>query len=123
MRLAQFQFKSESRDRNDLLAIRIERLAAGAYYRLAQGNKDRRMGTLSLKVEDKLDREITRVSRRQGISKSELMRRAVHQYLGQQKGEKPFVSALELAGDLVGSIKGLPSDLSTNPKYMDDYGK
>jgi len=31
-------------------------------------------------------------------------------------------SALELAGDLVGCVEG-PGDLSTNPKYMEDYGR
>ncbi|MGQ0698054.1 MAG: ribbon-helix-helix protein, CopG family [Panacagrimonas sp.] len=81
------------------------------------------MSTLTFKVEARLEREIARSSRRQGITKSELMRRAVNHYLVQEKSEKPFVSAHELAGDLVGSIKGLPPDLSTNPKYMDDYGK
>lgn len=81
------------------------------------------MSTLSLKLADKLDREIVRASRKQGISKSELVRRAINRYLNHLQDEKPFVSALELAGDLVGSIKGLPSDLSSNPKYMEDYGK
>ena len=31
-------------------------------------------------------------------------------------------SALELAGDLVGCVEG-PGDLTTNPKYMEDYGR
>lgn len=31
-------------------------------------------------------------------------------------------SALELAGDLVGCIEG-PGDLSTNPKYMEGFGR
>jgi hypothetical protein len=31
-------------------------------------------------------------------------------------------SFLEAAGDLVGSVEG-PSDLSTNPKYMKEYGR
>ncbi len=31
-------------------------------------------------------------------------------------------SALELAGDLVGSVEG-PGDLSTNPKYMEGFGR
>jgi hypothetical protein len=31
-------------------------------------------------------------------------------------------SALELAGDLVGCVEG-PGDLTTNPKYMEGYGR
>lgn len=81
------------------------------------------MGTLSLKVTDQLERKIERASRRQGISKSELMRRAVQQYLDQAKSGKPFVSAYDMAPHLAGSIKGTPPDLSTNPKYMDGYGE
>jgi hypothetical protein len=34
----------------------------------------------------------------------------------------PRTSALDLAGDLVGSLKG-PGDLSTNKRHMKDFGK
>lgn len=80
------------------------------------------MGTVTLKVADKLDREIARASRRQGISKSEFLRRAAQLYLEQQSG-KSFVSAYDMAPHLAGSIKNAPPDLSTNPKYLEDYGK
>lgn len=33
------------------------------------------------------------------------------------------MSALELAGDLVGCLEGGPPDLSTNPKYMEGFGE
>ncbi len=33
------------------------------------------------------------------------------------------ISALEVAGDLVGCVKGGPPDLSTNPIYMDGFGQ
>lgn len=32
-------------------------------------------------------------------------------------------NALEVAGDLVGCVKGGPPDLSTNKKYMEGYGE
>jgi hypothetical protein len=32
-------------------------------------------------------------------------------------------SALELAHDLIGCLKGLPKDLSTNPKYLEGLGR
>lgn len=38
----------------------------------------------------------------------------------QQKNKRK--TALELAGDLVGKYSG-PSDLSTNPKHMEGYGR
>lgn len=75
------------------------------------------MNTLTLKVSDKLLREIALASRHHRISKSELMRRALQLYLAQQAQ-----SALALAGDLVGSLKAGSADLSTNPKYLKGYG-
>ena len=33
------------------------------------------------------------------------------------------VSALDLAGELVGGVEGGPGDLATNPKHSNDYGK
>ena len=34
-----------------------------------------------------------------------------------------FVSALERAGDLVGCFEGGPSDLASNPRHMDEFGR
>lgn len=33
------------------------------------------------------------------------------------------ISFLEVAGDLIGCLEGLPPDLSTNKDYMADFGK
>ncbi len=33
------------------------------------------------------------------------------------------VSALELAGNLIGSVEGGPGDLATNPEHFNSYGK
>lgn len=33
------------------------------------------------------------------------------------------ISFLEVAGDLIGSLEGLPPDLSTNKGYMEGFGK
>ncbi len=38
----------------------------------------------------------------------------------QARDESP--SFLEVAGDLIGSLEGLPSDLSINKSYMDGFG-
>ena len=32
-------------------------------------------------------------------------------------------NCFDLARDLAGSVKGLPQDLATNPKYMDGFGR
>ena len=76
------------------------------------------MKTLSLKLPPSLSVKLERAAKKRGQSKSEIVRAALEEFL---KGERP-VSALELAGDLVGCAEG-PVDLSTNPKYMEGYGK
>lgn len=79
------------------------------------------MATMTLKVPQQLERDLSRVAKTRGISKSELVRRAAVAYIAEPKA-KSYISALDRAGDLVGCFSGTP-DLSTNPKYMKDYGK
>jgi metal-responsive CopG/Arc/MetJ family transcriptional regulator len=76
------------------------------------------MKTLSLKLPLSLSVKLERAAKKRGQSKSAVVRAALEQFL---KGERPL-SALELAGDLVGCCEG-PADLSTNPKYLEGYGK
>jgi hypothetical protein len=58
-----------------------------------------------------------------GHSDSELVRRGLKLVARQVKKTKRPLSALDLAGPLVGCVKGGPKDLSTNPKYMDGFGE
>ena len=76
------------------------------------------MRTISLKLPPTLSIKLDRAAKQRGQSKSELVRAALEQFLN---GERP-ISALELAGDIVGCGKG-PGDLSTNPKYMEGFGE
>ena len=63
-----------------------------------------------------------RAAKKRGQTKSEIMRLALDQFLnGDQSAGRPM-SALDLAGDLVGCAEG-PGDLSTNPKYMEGFGE
>ncbi|MEN8132247.1 MAG: ribbon-helix-helix domain-containing protein [Pseudomonadota bacterium] len=79
------------------------------------------MKTLTVKIPEELDRKLSSVARQLNRSRSELLRGALSSYL-----EKPEVSenisALDLAGQLVGCIDG-PEDLSTNETYLSDYGE
>lgn len=52
---------------------------------------------------------------------SSLIREAVEQALTPLERQPP-VSCFDLAKDLAGSLKGLPKDLATNPKYMEGFG-
>jgi ABC-type amino acid transport substrate-binding protein len=81
------------------------------------------MTTLTVKIPEALERSITIAARRERVTKSELVRRAMAKYVAQTGEDHKFQSALDLAGDLIGSVRGGPVDLATNAKYMDDYGK
>ena len=80
------------------------------------------MKMLTLKVPDDLDERLRAEARRRGTSKSAIVREAVGRYLVSSSPEERGPSALDLMGDLVGSIEG-PGDLSHNPRYMEGYGK
>jgi ABC-type amino acid transport substrate-binding protein len=81
------------------------------------------MTTLTVKIPEALERSIAIAARRERVTKSELVRRAMAKYVAQAGENYKFQSALDLAGDLIGSVRGAPVDLATNAKYMDDYGK
>jgi Ribbon-helix-helix protein, copG family len=81
------------------------------------------MNSLTIKLPAALDRELALASRRERLTKSELVRRAVAAYVARSPDPQGFVSALEQAGDLVGCFKGGPKDLASNPKHMAKFGK
>ena len=79
------------------------------------------MTTLSLKVPKTLAGRLAETARRRGISRSALVREALLAFLENGRPRKR-PSALDLAGDLCGCLKG-PGDLSYNKKYMEDFGR
>jgi hypothetical protein len=81
------------------------------------------MPTLTVKIPEALERSIAIAARRERVTKSELVRRAMAKYVAQAGTDQTFQSALDLAGGLIGSVRGGPVDLATNAKYMEDYGK
>lgn len=85
----------------------------------------RAMAVISLKLTDDLDAQLTAQAQRRRLSKSELVRRALSAFLqsSEQGGDglQPQ-SAAELLADLVGCCEDGPSDLSSNPAYMSDFG-
>jgi hypothetical protein len=76
------------------------------------------MKAITCRITDKLNAQLSAVARRERISKSAVIRRALEQYLARLP-EKPTV--YHLLADVCGSVEG-PSDLSWNPRYLDDLG-
>lgn len=80
--------------------------------------------TLTVKLPQSLAKALLRASRRERISKSELVRRAVAAHLARSlrhAGVQP--SLLDRAGDLVGCFDGGPKDLAANPRDLAGFGK
>jgi predicted transcriptional regulator len=78
--------------------------------------------TISLKLPDDLLADLTREAKARRVSRSALVRRSLEATLRRGSGRRA-VSCYDLARDLAGTVKGLPRDLATNPKYMDGFGE
>ncbi len=78
-----------------------------------------------MKVPEALDRELSELAERRGVSKSALLRDAMAELVGRERAaadRPPAGSFLALAEDLAGCLDG-PEDLSTNDAYLDEYGR
>jgi hypothetical protein len=76
------------------------------------------MPILTCNIPDEIDARLEEMARQAKTSKDGIVRKVLEQ--ATQNGTKG-VSAFELAGDLCGSLSG-PSDLATNPKYLEGFG-
>jgi hypothetical protein len=89
-------------------------IMAERYYQCA-------MKTISLKLTEALDNKLSAAARRQKRTKSSVVREVLEDYLEKSSSAKR-ISCLELASDLAGAFEG-PSDLSTNKKHMEGFGR
>ena len=80
------------------------------------------MQTISLKLPEDLLADIEREAKAKRVSKSALVRESVEKAL-RQRSRRGGASCYDLARDLAGTVKGLPRDLATNPKYMRGFGE
>lgn len=81
------------------------------------------MNTMTIKISPQLEQEVAAASKREHLSKSEWVRRALAAYVGQRNAATQPASALERAGELVGCFTGSPPDLSSNPRHLDGFGQ
>ena len=75
------------------------------------------MRTVTFKLPAELDRRLNEFAKKRGSSRSAVVREALEALTVRKSS-----SIGALAADLIGSLEG-PGDLSTNPKYMADFGK
>jgi len=74
-----------------------------------------------------LERRVEELARINGIAPVEVVREALEEYVA-RRGNGNATDKVETLYDrargagLIGCLKGAPSDLSTNPKYMEGFG-
>lgn len=70
---------------------------------------------VSIRLDEQMAKELARAARESGVSKSELMRRCLSQYIARRKMDN---LAWEVGKDLFGKYGSGRSDLSTNAKRI-----
>lgn len=77
------------------------------------------MDSWTIKLPRTLSARVTRLAKKRHVSRSALVREALEALTSNQQGE----TFLDRVSAYVGVADDLPPDLSTNPKYMKDYGR
>jgi metal-responsive CopG/Arc/MetJ family transcriptional regulator len=80
------------------------------------------MERINVRVEERLKQELENEARDKGFTRSEIVRQALEEHM---RRRTPRITCRDLAERLgvLGSAKGLPADLSTNPKHMEGFGR
>ena len=80
------------------------------------------MERINVRVEPRLKQELEAEAREKGIRPSDIVRQALEEHM---RSRTPRPNCRELAErlGLLGSAKGLPVDLSTNPEHMEGFGR
>ncbi|MGQ0506881.1 MAG: CopG family transcriptional regulator [Myxococcaceae bacterium] len=76
-----------------------------------------RLKTLTVKVPKSLSSRVARLAKSKGATQSEIIREALEAYT--QSEHASFATS---AAEFCGVAEG-PGDLSTNPRYMEGFGK
>jgi predicted DNA-binding protein len=77
---------------------------------------------VTVRFSAELRQRLKATARRTGTRESDLVRRAVERELD---AEPPLFTAWEIAmkAGVIGAVRNAPSDLSTNPKHFEGFGR
>ena len=78
------------------------------------------MRTISLKLPDDLLAQLADQAKARSVTKSSLVREGLSLVLYESRSAP---SCYDLAVDLAGTVKGLPEDLASDPKYWEGFGQ
>ena len=80
------------------------------------------MERINVRVEEHLKRQLEAEAREKGVRPSDIVRQALEEHLRRRTPRENCRQLAERLG-ILGSVKGLPPDLSTNPDYMEGFGR
>jgi metal-responsive CopG/Arc/MetJ family transcriptional regulator len=80
------------------------------------------MTTITCKLPEALDAELEAVAKKRGVSKSEVVRRAIEANLPEQK-KQAGLSAYDVMKTACGILKDGPCDLATHPRHLEGFGR
>lgn len=77
---------------------------------------------LTIRVDDELQKQLAMVAHATGKTESQVVRDALRDYIARHGHVQTCYDVARAAG-LIGCVKGGPTDVSTNPKYMEGFGR
>lgn len=82
----------------------------------------RQMAHITARIPHILERSLRAYARATGKTTSQTIRNALDGYLKNGVDGESFYDQAKRLGS-IGCVRGLPRDLSTNPKHIEDFGK
>jgi metal-responsive CopG/Arc/MetJ family transcriptional regulator len=77
---------------------------------------------INVRVDKRLKEELEAEAKEKGVQPSVIVRQALEEHM-RSRTSHPNCHELAKRLGLIGAVKGLPADLSTNPKHMEDFGR
>jgi hypothetical protein len=80
------------------------------------------MERINVRVDQRLKQELEAEAREKGVRPSVIVRQVLEEHMRSRARRSNCLELAESLG-LIGSAKGLPTDLSTNPEHMEGFGR
>lgn len=78
------------------------------------------MELVSFKLPPQLRKRLAEEARRRRVSVAAVIRESLQATLLERPSARGELTCADLAGDLIGSVRGGPRDASTNKRYLDE---